>query len=80
MSNVEDIRKVLQDFLAPEMATIKESLSAVHQIADARYQSAQSQYAALQTNMELIKQQMKNNHNAVMTKLDALEREKAGAR
>jgi hypothetical protein len=76
LSNIDDIRKVLQDFLAPELSATRESLEAIHKISDARYQSAQSQYAALQTHMELIKQQMQNNHDAVMAKLTMLEKEK----
>ena len=93
MSAVEDFRKVLQDFLAPELATIREKIDGIEKVADARFQAAQTQYAAIMTNLELIKQQatgrhdilqqqIKNNHDAVMNKLDALaiaERKKEGA-
>ena len=77
MSTVDDVRKVLQDFLAPELASLKESQVAIHQIAEARWQAQQMQYSALQTNMELIKQMMKANHDELMLKLDALTREHA---
>jgi hypothetical protein len=80
LSNIDDVRKLLQDFLAPELAAIKEKIEGEGKVSDARYQSAQSQYAALQTNMELIKQQMKLNHDALMAKLETMEREKAGSR
>jgi hypothetical protein len=66
MSAVDDFRKLLQDFIAPELTAIKEKIDGEGKVSDARYQSAQSQYAALQTNMELIKQQVK----LVDTKLD----------
>jgi hypothetical protein len=82
LSVIDDIRKVLQDFLAPELTAIKASLDGIAKVGEARFGAEQAQYAALQTNMELIKQQMKNNHDALMLKLDAItrEHEKAGTR
>lgn len=84
MSVIDDIRKLLQDLIAPELTALKEQIEAAALISDARYQSAQSQYAALQTHMELISQkvdnvqlQMTNNHSAIMDKLNALVRERA---
>jgi len=49
------------------------------QLANARWQAEQAQYATLQTHLELIRQQMKVNHDAVMDKLNAILKEKEGA-
>jgi hypothetical protein len=76
MSNIDDIRKVLQDFLAPELASLKEKIEAIHKISDARFEAQQSQYAAVQTNMEVIKQLVKNSNDVISGKLDALMKEK----
>ena len=78
MSNVDDFRKLLQDFLAPELAAIKKQIDDQDKVSDARYQSAQSQYAAMMTNMELIKQQNKLYFDALMAKIATLEEKKEG--
>jgi hypothetical protein len=75
MSVVDDVRKLLQDFIAPELSAIKESIGAYGQIADARWQAEQAQYATLQTNMELIKQQMKNNQDVTRENLELMRQE-----
>lgn len=83
MSNVDDIRKALQDFLAPELAAIRENLTAQDKVAEARYQSAQSQYAAMQTHMELILKTVQLAFDAIKSldaKVDTLIHEKAGTR
>jgi hypothetical protein len=72
MSAVDDIRKVLQDILAPEMAALKERITAVDKIAAARWEAEQAQYATMMTNMELIKEQMRNNHIALLNKLEGI--------
>ena len=76
MSTIDEVRKLLQDFIAPELSSIKVRLEAMEKIANARWEAQQSQYATLQTNMELIKAQMKNNHDAVMNLLQTRDREK----
>jgi ABC-type phosphate transport system auxiliary subunit len=76
VSTIDDVRKALQDFLAPEVAALKAQIEGFARVEDARFAAAQTQYAAMMTNMELIKQQMKNNHDALMTKLDALMHER----
>ena len=75
MSVIDDIRKVLQDFIAPELSAIKEKLDGQDKVADARYQSAQSQYSAMQTNMELINRQIQDTRSSVrliVAQLDAV--------
>jgi hypothetical protein len=76
MSTIDDVRKLLQDFIAPELAAIKEKIDGEGKVSDARYQAAQSQYAALQTNMELIKQHVKivdTKLDTILNRLDAKE-------
>jgi hypothetical protein len=79
MSTIEDVRKLFQDFLAPELAelaAIKASMEAISRVADARWGAQQSQYSTMMTHMELIRAEVKNNHTIVMNKLDELAKEK----
>ena len=76
MSAIDDVRKLFQDLLAPELAAIKTNIEAVSQVADARWAAQQSQYSTMMTHMELIRAEVKNNHNIVMNKLDELTKEK----
>jgi hypothetical protein len=73
VSLIEDIRKLFQDFLAPELTAIKAGIEGVSKVADARWAAEQSQYATLTTHMELIRAEIKN----VSVKLDELMKEKA---
>ena len=59
MSLIDDIRKLLQDFLAPELNAIKAGVEGVSKVADARWAAEQSQYATLTTHMELIRAEIK---------------------
>jgi phage-related protein len=47
MGSVEDIRKVLQDFLAPELRTITARLDALGQIMDSRFEAIESRIESL---------------------------------
>ena len=47
MGSVEDIRKVLQDFLAPELRTITARLDALAQIMDSRFEAIESRIESL---------------------------------
>lgn len=76
MSTIEDVRKLFQDFLAPELAAIKANMEAISRVADARWGAQQSQYSTMMTHMELIRAEVKNNHTIVMNKLDELAKEK----
>jgi hypothetical protein len=68
MKTLDEICEQLQDFIAPDLAAIKEKIDGESKVSDARYQAAQSQYEALQTNLDLIKQHVK----IVDTKLDTI--------
>jgi chorismate mutase len=59
MSVVEDVRKVLQDFLAPELRALTVRMDAADKIAEARYQE-------IKTNAEA-------RHQEIMTRLDGLK-------
>jgi predicted glycoside hydrolase/deacetylase ChbG (UPF0249 family) len=80
MSAVDDIRKLFQDFLAPELTAIKISVENAAKIADARWAAEQTQYATLMTHMELIRAEIKNNNDYMTNKLNELTKEKAGTR
>jgi len=59
MSVVEDMRKVLQDFLAPELRALTAGMDAADKIAEARYQE--------------IKANAEARHQEVMTRLEGLK-------
>jgi hypothetical protein len=49
MSMVEDIRQVLQDFLAPELRAITARLDSSEKVMEARFKEADSRLAAMET-------------------------------
>lgn len=72
MSAVDDVRKLFQDFLAPELEAIKVSVENAAKVADARWAAEQTQYSTLMTHMELIRAEIKN----VANRLNELAKEK----
>jgi FtsZ-binding cell division protein ZapB len=75
MSTTDDVRKALQDVLAPEMTSIKEILDGADRVAGARWEASQSQYNTLLTSLELTRAQMENNRQQAQNNHDALKRE-----
>jgi chorismate mutase len=59
MSVVEDVRKVLQDFLAPELRALTARMDAADKIAEARYQEVKANAEA--------------RHQEIMTRLEGLK-------
>ena len=79
MSVVEDVRKVLQDSLGPELRALTARLDAADKVAEARYQelksyvesryqelksSADARYEEMKTNAEVRHQEIKANAEA----------------
>ena len=50
------------DEIPDDLRRIMESFVDYAKVMDARFEATQAQYAALMTNMEVIKQHMQNNH------------------
>jgi len=50
------------DEIPDDLRRIMESFVDYAKVMDARFEATQAQYATLMTNMEIIKQQMQNNH------------------
>ncbi len=66
MSVVEDVRKVLQDFLAPELRTVHARLDAVEENMDTRFDAVKSRFSALE-------EVATARHNEILTKIDGLK-------
>ena len=56
MGVVEDVRQVLQDFLAPEMREIRGQLAAMNQRIDANEEISRIRHESLVQRLELIQQ------------------------
>ena len=67
MSVVEDVRQVMQDFLAPELRTITARLDSIEKVMTARFESVDTKFAAMDTKFA-----------AMDTKFDSLHKEIQG--
>jgi uncharacterized protein YdcH (DUF465 family) len=65
MSAIEDTRKVLQDFLAPELRELKTRLDALEKRMDDRFNQVDERFKAGERNAEL-------RHEAVMAEIRGL--------
>lgn len=75
MSVIDDLRKLLQDFVAPELASIRGGIEALGKISDARFAAEQMQYATLLTHLEIVKEQSKDTRDSIRElsrKIDSL--------
>jgi hypothetical protein len=70
MGTVEDIRKVLQDFLAPELRAVTARFDAI----DQRFDAVDQRFDALFKIMDARFEAMSNRFDAVDTKLAFLEK------
>ncbi len=52
MSVVEDVRQVIQDFLAPELRTITARLDSIEKVMTARFESVDTKFAAMDTKFD----------------------------
>jgi uncharacterized protein YqfA (UPF0365 family) len=77
MSVVEDVRKVLQDFLAPELRALTARMDAADKIADARYQeikaNAEARHQEVKANAEALRQEVMSFRQEVMVRFDSLK-------
>lgn len=58
--------------MSDPLEKLAEELLNYAKLTDARFEAMQAQYAVMQTNMEIIKQQQKHNHDATMNLLNAM--------
>jgi hypothetical protein len=56
MGTVEDIRKVIQDFLAPELRAMTTELSAIRQIMDSRFDAVDTKFKSLSGEISQVKE------------------------
>lgn len=66
MSMVEDVRKVLQDFLAPELRAVHVRLDAIEENMDTRFDAVRSRFSALE-------EVATARHNEILAKIDGLK-------
>ncbi len=66
MSTVEDVRKVLQDFLAPELRTITSRLDALDRVMTVKFEAVDVKFAAMDVKLDSLSRQIE----AVNEKLD----------
>jgi hypothetical protein len=52
MSVVEDVRQVIQDFLAPELRAVTARLDALEKVMDARFNSVDAKFDSLRTQIQ----------------------------
>ncbi len=77
MSVVEDMRKVLQDFLAPELRAVQVRLDAIEEKMDARFEAIEekmdTRFDAVKSRFSAIEDIATARHNEILAKLDGLK-------
>lgn len=76
MSAVEDVRKAIQDFLAPELRTISARLDAIEKIMDVRFEGNGRKVASVEVKLDSLSKQIQAVDNKLdidrrLTKLEA---------
>lgn len=69
MSTVEDLRKVLQDFLAPELRTINARLEALEKVMTAKFESVDTKLDFLHKEIQGINEKLELDRR--LTKLES---------
>ena len=69
MSTVEDVRKVFQDFLAPELRTISARLDALEKVMTAKFDSVDAKLDSLHKEMQGIDEKLDLDRR--LTKLES---------
>jgi hypothetical protein len=67
MSVIDDFRKVLQDFLAPELRAVNARLDAIEKVSEARHSEVLARFASEKTAADA-------RHNELLARLDGLQR------
>lgn len=75
-SAVEDVRKAIQDFLAPELRTISARLDAIEKIMDVRFDAMDVKFASVEVKRDSLSKQIQAVDNKLdidrrLTKLEA---------
>lgn len=76
MSAVEDVRKAIQDFLAPELRTITARLDAIEKIMQVRFESMDVKFASVDVKLASLSKQIQGIDEKLdierrLTKLEA---------
>jgi hypothetical protein len=76
MSAVEEVRKAIQDFLAPELRTISARLDAIEKIMDVRFEGMDVKFASVEVKLDSLSKQIQGVDNKLdidrrLTKLEA---------
>jgi hypothetical protein len=76
MSTVEDFRKVLQDFLAPELRTINARLEALEKVMIAKFESVDTKFEAMDTKLDSLHKEIQGINDKLeldrrLTKLES---------
>jgi len=73
MSMVEDVRQVLQDFLAPELRAITARLDAIEKVMDARFKEVDSRFKEMDSRFEALDARFDSKFNEVFVRIQVLQ-------
>lgn len=76
MSTVEDVRKIFQDFLAPELRALAAKSDAMEKISEARHQELLTRFSAQDTKFEAVREEIQQLRTSLeldrrLTRLEA---------
>lgn len=66
MSVIEDVRKALQDFLAPELRAVNARLDAI----DSRFQAVNDRFDAIDARLSAMQQVVEARFDQILSRLD----------
>jgi hypothetical protein len=75
MSTVDDVRKEIQDFLAPELRTISARLDSIEKVMEVKFESMDVKFEAVEVKLDSLSKQIQAVDNALdierrLTKLE----------
>ena len=75
MSTVEDVRKAIQDFLAPELRTISARLEAIDQRFDSFTREMNARFEAVDAKLGAVDAKIDGVHRELSAKIDAISQQ-----
>ena len=72
MGSVEDVRQIIQDFLAPELRALVARMDSLEKVMDARFTAVDTKFVALDQKIQALDQKIDARADITNAKLDHL--------
>ena len=70
MSTIDEVRKLLQDFIAPELRAVTAKIEAMTEVMAARFETVDEQFNTMEERFKRLEAKIDANHREVMNALN----------